>query len=240
MLDSEKKMFLGLVTQTFAAYGKPLPEGALTSAWWDNLRQFPFVVVSAAVQSYRDEQGEFPPVPAGIAKRCKLMDGRPTADEAWAIAVRAKDESESVVWTDEASQAFGFVKALMSDAIAARRAFIDAYNRLVADARAEGRQTRWTASYGWDLRKREAVISAAQVAGYLPAPEKPLSIGCNLEKDDAAKSGIEMVRAALSILTPMSEKLQAKKEAELKKQREEAEEKKRQIAEQVAAYKGQA
>lgn len=85
--------------QMLAAYGKPLPEDAMVRVWLANLEPYPLCTVEAAMQAYQDENGEFAPVLAGIAKRCKFMDGRPSAEEAWAIALTSQEEMASMVCT---------------------------------------------------------------------------------------------------------------------------------------------
>ena len=112
-----------------------------------HLEPYPLRTVAAAMQAYRDENGEFAPVPAGIAKRCKLMDGRPGAEEAWAIALIGQDEMASVVWTTEIAEAFRICRPVLgsSGAISARKPFLEAYERIVAAARLERRPAEWLA-----------------------------------------------------------------------------------------------
>lgn len=110
----------------------------------------------------------------------RLDDGRPGANEAWAMI--PQDENGSVVWTDEMATAFGVAAPLIAakQIIAARSAFIEAYERECAKARAELRQPRWFPSFGFDRRQRapaieEAVrkgrISQQRAAALLPPPE---------------------------------------------------------------------
>ncbi len=172
MTDSEKPALYSLLAGVLASYGKPLPESALLKAWVINLAPYPMSAINAAFQSYLDENGQFAPTPAGIAMRCKLMDGRPGAEEAWAIALTSQDEADTVVWTAEAAEAFALCRPVlaMGDEVGARMAFKDAYTRIVAQARAERRPAQWSASLGWDITKRTAVLKRAAVAGLLAAP----------------------------------------------------------------------
>lgn len=91
----------------------------------------------------------------------RLDDGRPTADEAWAMMPR--DESQSVVWTDEMAVAFGLAMPLLAsgDQVAARFAFRDCYSHVVTLARAERREPQWRLSPGTDPLGREAAIRDA-------------------------------------------------------------------------------
>jgi len=241
MQTADKRQFIELLTDTLAAYGKPLPEGALLKAWWDNLEPFPLAVVRAAMQAYRDENGEFAPVPAGIAKRCKVMDGRPTADEAWAISLTSRDEADTVVWTAEMAQAFALCRPVldMGDEVGARRSFIDAYNRAVTEARQAGVPAKWEVSQGWDLRKREAAITRAQTAGLLAAPVVremiPYSGDLEAGKQECPE-GLKRVKEELAKLQDAREKLAQRRAVELEAERQATAARKQEIAEQVARH----
>ena len=75
----------------------------------------------------------------------RIDDGRPGADEAWAIALEALDEACSVVWCGEIQQAFAIARPVLvaGDKIGARMAFRNAYDRLVRDARVQRKPERW-------------------------------------------------------------------------------------------------
>jgi hypothetical protein len=172
MNAAETPQFMQLLAETLAAYGKPLPEAAMARAWLATLEPYPLRVVGTAMQAYRDENGEFAPVPAGIAMRCKLLDGRPGAEEAWAIALTSRDEANTVIWTAECAEAFTLCRPIlaMGDEVGARMAFKEAYARIVAAARAARQPATWTASVGWDKTQHAKVLTRAVAAGLLPAP----------------------------------------------------------------------
>ena len=172
MSPNDHPQFTKLLGMTMAAYGKPLPEAAMVRAWLALLAPFPMQVITAAMQCYVDENGEFPPIPAGIAKRCKLMDGRLGPEEAWALALTSLDQSDTVVWSTECAEAFRIIKPVLdaSGAISARKGFIEAYERLVGAARASHRPVEWVTSVGWDMGKRKLALKRAVEAGVLPAP----------------------------------------------------------------------
>lgn len=169
---SEKKQFMQMLAEALASYGKPLPEGSILTAWWSNLAGYPLTVVRTAFRAYCTENGEFAPVPAGIAMRCKKMDGRPEAEEAWAIALTAQDETSTVVWTPETAEAFNICRSVLmfSNAISARLSFLAAYTRLVAEARAEHRPMKMVVSLGSNRHHQVAAIHRAVDNGLLPAP----------------------------------------------------------------------
>lgn len=172
METQDKAQFVQMLTDAMAAYGKPLPAGSITAAWWSALQAYPLRIVGAAFADYCDSNGEFAPVPAGIAMRCKTMDGRPGAEEAWAIALTSRDEADTVVWTAETAEAFALCRPIleMGDEVGARMAFKESYGRLVGQARNERRPVQWSASLGWDLRLRESALQKAATAGLLSAP----------------------------------------------------------------------
>jgi hypothetical protein len=97
----------------------------------------------------------------------RIDDGRPGAEEAWAMM--PFDEAMSVVWSSEMAEAFGVCGPLLAqgEKVAARMAFKEAYSRLCAAARDAGRPVRWSPSLGHDPRGREAVLAAAVEAGRL-------------------------------------------------------------------------
>lgn len=122
------------------------------------------------------------PLTAGaVFERLEQSDGRPTSDEAWAIALDARDEALTVVWNDEICEAFALARPVLEagDKIGARMAFRDAYERVIRNRREAGKTPAWSASLGWDssqrtsaLMKAESIglLSSTVVAALLPAP----------------------------------------------------------------------
>lgn len=240
MENSQKPEFVKMLTEVLASYGKPLPTGDMLTAWWANVQPFPLRAVEIAFQGYLAENGEFAPLPAGIAKRCKLMDGRPNSEEAWAIALQSQDEANTVVWTEEIAQAFSICQTVldMGDEVGARMAFKEAYARIIAEARSTHKPAKWVASLGWDADKRVAVLQNASVAGLLPAPTVTALLPAPVDAvvdDDVARSQISKIKEM------MAEASAARNaEAGLAWQREHAQttDAKRRIAEMAANYQG--
>lgn len=121
------------------------------------------------------QRGRFTPKPADIVEQIEGLtggDGRPSDDEAWAIALTSQDEADTVVWTTETAEAYRISQPVMEtgDKVGARMAFKDAYNRLIAASRQAGRPAQWVASLGWDKTRQEQVINKAVSAGLLPMP----------------------------------------------------------------------
>lgn len=107
--------------------------------------------------------------PKAIIDRIDEAMGRPGANEAWAMALNALDERQTVVWTAEMSEAWGVARdvAAQGDLVGARMAFIGAYERLVRTAREERRLPEVTVSIGWDGEQRAVAIEKAVQLGYL-------------------------------------------------------------------------
>ena len=97
----------------------------------------------------------------------RLDDGRPGADEAWAMMPR--DETQSVVWTDEMAVAYGVAQPLLTagETIAARLAFRECYAQIVTLARCERRPAQWRLSPGRDPASRAQAITDAVEKGRL-------------------------------------------------------------------------
>ena len=97
----------------------------------------------------------------------RLDDGRPGAEEAWAMLPKA--ESESAVWTDEMRESYAIARPLLSagDEVAARMAFKEAYQRRVIDARDRCAPVRWEATLGTDPGQREQALERAVEMGRL-------------------------------------------------------------------------
>lgn len=172
--------------------GNYTPNAASAAIWFRALQGYDLRTVQAAFDAHvRDPQrGRFVPTPADLIAQIEGLaadDGRPAADEAWAIAMRSTDEADTVVWTAEIAEAFGIARPVLlaGDEVGARMAFRDAYNRLVGEARRQRQAVSWSASLGFDPTRREKALSAAVAAGLLtaenapdvpmlPAPEKAL------------------------------------------------------------------
>lgn len=242
METAQKPEFLKMLAKLMGSYGKPLPEAGLLAAWWDDLSRFPLPVVVMAFSQYRDENGEFAPVPAGIAKRCNLLDGRPGEEEAWANVLTSRDEAATVVWTKEAAEAFAIARPTLEagDEVGARMAFKEAYRRMVAAARAVMESAQWTVSLGWDVASRKEVIRKATTAGLLAAPAVVGLLPPPDEEadpdDEAAQRGLKTLKDELAKLSLASNKKAEQRAAELQAERDAVAARKRELDEQAATY----
>lgn len=97
----------------------------------------------------------------------RIDDGRPGAEEAWAMI--PQDERGSVVWTEEMSQAYGVAYKLIEqgDTIQARMAFIEVYRDRCLKARHSRLPVKWMPSLGHDPDGRTHVLTEAVEKGRL-------------------------------------------------------------------------
>jgi len=166
--------------------GNYTPSATNSALWFRSLADHSLHTVRSAFDAHvKDPQrGRFVPTPADIIAQISgaaADDGRPGAEEAWAVALSASDEARTVVWTQEASLAWGICRPVLEagDKVGARMAFKEAYARLVDASRCRHEPAEWSVSIGFDAQQRDAAIEQAQVAGLLkgvpvvalPAPE---------------------------------------------------------------------
>ena len=180
MDNSQAKTFGDELTAIFSIYDKPAPSKTVKTVWWKILINYDLSSVLKALE-YHAGTNKFFPKPADIVEILTTNDGRPTADEAWAIALQGQDEVSSVVWTDEIAQAFLSVALPIlesGDKIGARIGFRDNYNRLVEQARAQGVKVHWFMSGGTDKQIRSDTAKQAVISGHI-------------SQDDAGKFFIE-------------------------------------------------
>lgn len=104
-----------------------------------------------------------------LVERLNAADGRPSPEEAWAIAVSTHgNEAITVTWTAETAQAWAEVgQSLMDsgDRFNASRGFISKYTELVQAARRNRIPVQWIICQGWDKELRHQAIQQAVAAG---------------------------------------------------------------------------
>ncbi|MDR0478310.1 MAG: hypothetical protein LBH31_00600 [Burkholderiaceae bacterium] len=156
-------------------FSQPSPNAIGTGLWFRALSAYRLADVRAAFDAHLTDpqRGRFAPKPADIIAQLDRDDGRPGAQEAWAAALRARDEAATVVWTDETAEAFGICRPvlLLGDEVGARMTFIEAYERMVRDARARHLPVHAWVSRGHDRAEAQAVIRQAVSDGLLPVSE---------------------------------------------------------------------
>lgn len=138
----------------------------------DDLAEFGRDEIKAALRACRRELAGKLTLSA-ILQRIHAEDGRPGRDEAWAIALQAGDERDTVVLTGEIMAALQVARPILEarDKVGARMAFLGAYDRLIAHARQEAQPVKWEVSLGFDPDLRIRAIEQARNLGRLPAAE---------------------------------------------------------------------
>lgn len=169
MRDTDFPEFSTLLEQTHTVLAKQKPDAQASALWFRALVAYDIAAVRAGFDGHiRDtNRGRFAPTPADIIAKINARDGRPSSDEAWAIAVKGADESASVTWNDDIAEAWGIALPVWNtgDEVGARMAFKDAYNRITRDR--QGTPVRWWASLGNDPTQREASVQQGVAAGFL-------------------------------------------------------------------------
>lgn len=127
-------------------------------------------------------------------------DGRPGADEAWAMIPR--DEHTSTMMTEEMSEAYGIAKPLLNegDQIAARKSFIEAYSRIVERNKQAGVSLKWFPSLGRDPEMRATVLQEAVRVGRIGAEHAE-----KIVPPDILNLPNHTTRLAIEDKTPMSD-----------------------------------
>lgn len=159
MAKSNEEIMLQAITVTAEMTGAKFSAPTLV-AMVDRLSAFS---IEAVLQSLERCQVECrrPLTMADIVERMQQDDGRPGADEAWALCPKA--EADAAVWTDEMRAAFFVAWPVLAggDEIAARMAFKQSYERLVRESRDQRKPITWALSAGQD---RDATAQALEKA----------------------------------------------------------------------------
>ena len=158
------EQFKKLLESTLSGYAGEkvtLPRDVL-GWWWKVLEPFPFSAVEASMTVHA-RRSPHKPKPADIIEVINQQDGRPSADEAWPIAIQAADEQSSAVWTEEIKQAWFHCWPVFEsgDETGARMAFRQHYGRLTEYARANGVGVKWSVTLGHDPELRELAVEKA-------------------------------------------------------------------------------
>ena len=164
-----------MLLATYAALDQPMSDIAIKTIAAD-LQQYDEQAIGQALTRCRKELRRV--TLADIIDR--IPGEHPGPEEAWAIVSKTiNNEHVSVAWTEQMAAAYGVAYNLPDDAIAARMAFKEVYQRMVSDARAKGERPKWIASLGFDPSGREQaqkqaakLMITSQIAfKQLPAPQ---------------------------------------------------------------------
>lgn len=191
-----------------------------------DLRQYPRGEIEQSLARCRSElTGRL--TLAAILERMPSADAYLSANEAWALALSGEDDMDTIVWTEEVAAAMGVARPVLDlgDKIGARMAFIGAYDREIAKAKAEGRKPKWTVSLGHSPERRQDAISEAIKKGLLEAPKVehllPAPHGFKQPDESIAPEEKARVQANIQHLRSLLDSdSSAKAEAEAERQRQ--------------------
>lgn len=133
----------------------------------EDLAQYPEHQVAGALKRCRKELRSGARFTLGEIV-ARIDDGRPGPEEAWGMYPRG--EGDTAVVTTDMQVAMRHAWPLLQDGdhVAARMAFREAYQRIVAEARDRGELVRWEATLGHDKGAREAPLLEAVQLGRIP------------------------------------------------------------------------
>lgn len=199
MKPAEAQEFHDLLTGVLGFFGKPQPNEIEAEIWWEALSGIELVDIRAALSAHirHQERGRFAPKPADViaAISAHVAAKWISADEAWAQALQASDERNTVVWTDEAAKALASASPILAegDKIGARMAFKQAYERAVHVALIERRAPRPLLSLGWDMQTRVDALESAVSSGLIARDQAEphlLSARSEITEGGAAIAGL--------------------------------------------------
>lgn len=235
LTDAQHEEVLKLVYATAEVLGQEMraSAGVLIA---EDLSVYPFAEIRSALARCRAElHGKL--TLAAIVERIPSANAHLSGNEAWALALHSTDEQETVVWTPEIARAFAAAKSLLAgdrpDKIGARMAFLAAYERELATAKAEARPPEWAVSLGHDLQRREIVLGDAVRAGKLPAPK----VAHLLPPPDkpVTEEGQRQRKRVVSHLRDLINQPGGRKAEERREAREREEARRRELLEQAGA-----
>lgn len=189
MRIEDKTEFTKLLAASMAIYERQITSG-FVDIFFSALSGYPLEVVREALNRHLQDPdgGRFAPKPADLIRQvvtAKASDGRPGKDEAWAIAQRSLDESETVVTSEEILEALSIARPFLEgrgDKVAARMAFIESYERIIAGKRSSGKAHEWIVSLGEDKSRRAPAIQSAKASGLLAGPRADHLIALHTEQ----------------------------------------------------------
>lgn len=185
--DTDAEPFGAMLRQTMEFYDRQVSDSALRM-WWATLSDRDMDQVRYGLQAHLQDpdRGRWPPKPGDIIHQIenRQIGQWLGADDAWSLALRAMDESETLVWDEQIAEAWSVALPIheAGDEVGARMAFRDRYQQLVRDAARSGQTRRMTVSLGHDpdlraARLEQAVeqgtISRTRADTLLPPPEDP-------------------------------------------------------------------
>lgn len=222
MTPEQQEQLVDMLAVTAEVMGTELKPGAIMVMVQD-LAQFDFAAVAnALVRCRRELSGKL--TLKAIIDFAAPEAGWLGANEAWSLALPAADERNTVVWTREARDAFNVALPLLEegDKIGARMAFISAYDRNVAIAKASGTVPAPMVSEGWDKQLRAVAVEQAVNRGLLPPPRQEETLALPNLSPEEVKGNRERMAELLRNWRESMRQAEADAVAEQARLREEA------------------
>ncbi|WP_104656550.1 hypothetical protein [Ralstonia insidiosa] len=245
MRPSDQPEFVQLLNLCYSTLLRPLPTFEAIDLWQTILEPYSIEQVRMALSAHMRES-KFPPMPADVVSRMpKASDMRPEVDEAWAIAIRAADERETVVWTTEIAEAWHVAAPVFhGDEIGARMAFKAAYARIVERNRGQNVAPQWVVSQGHDSARRQEVVAQAVREGRLQLTHAQAAAPMLAAPEDEAAHAVDVaanlkrIKEMLKSMGSPTERAQAQRAERARETAQRVVEVKRQVAQRVAEYEG--
>lgn len=157
-----------------AEYHKEDLSPARLAMFCEDLKPYDIEKVKRSWAAFRmDPKNKFMPTPSQIVDN--FQDGRPSAQEAWAMV--PKNEDKSVVWCEEMRMAFGDSHSLLqSNPNGAFFVFKESYDRRVRRARYDNQEPKWSVSFGFSVAGRSAAVKEAVDKGRLSFSQAKLML----------------------------------------------------------------
>lgn len=175
MNQTDKQAFTEILETAFQAYQRPTT-AAVVTLWWNLLQDVPIEDFAQAITQHMNdpEAGKYAPMPAHIRAHLqhKKLGAWPSPEEAWNLC--PKREEEGGWLCQEMAAALGACADSLSrnDYIAARKAFVEVYERALHNTHEE-KPTWWysemsTGSYEQRLQAKADAMLDAEHRGILP------------------------------------------------------------------------
>lgn len=174
MKTEDRKEFNALLITSMAMYERQVTP-LFADMFFAALGQYSIAQVRDGFNRHLQDPaaGKFSPKPADVIGQIagvKADDGRPGKDAAWAIALQSLDELDTVFVTEEILAALAVARPLLEirDKVAARLAFVELYEKQVAQARrGNGSAVKWNLSLGDDKGRRQHAVEEGLRLGYI-------------------------------------------------------------------------
>lgn len=164
MKNTDKPKFVEILTGCASVFRHQLDDAGF-AVFWSILAEFELTqVVNAFEQHLRESK--FFPTPAEIINLIPGSKAKQhlSGPEAWSVAVKLQDETDTVIVTQQILEAWGVAYKVLctGDKYGARTAFISAYDR--AD---KSQVPKWTVSPGTHVHLRHDRVKQSVLAGML-------------------------------------------------------------------------